>query len=74
MDQNELLNTVDATKWADEFVKVITEQPIILRDFIDRGLMITWFSSALTTGYNAGRRAEEELQNCLNKYAGVNPR
>lgn len=47
MDKN-LLDTTDATEWADEFCKMYPEA--------DKGAMLAWFASAIETGRSAGQR------------------
>jgi len=52
-----LIETQDATKWADEWLKTIKDHSDIPQD---RGTMITWFANAIMVGYDHGRRAEEQ--------------
>ena len=51
--ESKLRNTADASVWAKEYVRVHGG---------DEGLLITWFASAIMTGYDTGRRAEEKLR------------
>lgn len=41
----------DAMAWADEYIRIITENPDI---DIDEGLMVGWFANALMTGHQRG--------------------
>ena len=50
--------TMDATVWADEWLKIIKKHPQIPED---RGSMIGWLANAIMAGYDAGRKAGEEL-------------
>ena len=54
-----LIGQMDATIWADEFVKIVKEKPKIA---IDKGTMIGWFANAIMTGYEKGRDAGEKLK------------
>lgn len=49
--------TTDARAWAKEWAKVIAEHPGVP---YDEGTMITWFSHAIMTGYDAGRTFTRE--------------
>ena len=53
------LSTIDATKWADQWLKTIKVHPEIPED---RDTMIGWFANAIMVGYNAGRNAKEKLK------------
>lgn len=54
----ELLSTMDATIWADEWLKTIEKHTQIPTD---RGTMIGWFANSIMVGYDAGRKAGENL-------------
>ncbi len=57
-EMTQLLDTTDAVIWADEWLKTIEKHPHISTD---KGTMIGWFANAIMAGYDAGRRAVEEL-------------
>ena len=57
-----LLETQDATKWADEWLKTIKDHSDIPQD---RDAMITWFANAIMAGYDHGRRAEKQKLNAM---------
>jgi len=50
-DGRAVQNTTDGRAWAAEWAKVIAESPGVP---YDAGAMITWFSHAIMTGYDAG--------------------
>ena len=54
-----LHDTTDATIWADEWLKTITDHPGIPTE---KGTMVTWFACAIEAGYDAGRKAGEAVQ------------
>jgi hypothetical protein len=54
-DQNELLQTTDAAKWAREFTRINAEKGIT----VDEGWMITWFANAIEVGRAAGQTSGE---------------
>lgn len=45
---SDLLQTMDAKKWAEEFMRLFGNK----REEIDEGLMISWFASAIMVGYD----------------------
>lgn len=47
----------DAMKWAEEFVRIVKENPEIPTDV---GTMLGWFANALMTGYDRGHRDIEQ--------------
>lgn len=49
-----LNSTIDATVWAEEFLKVVWNKPI------DRDMMIGWFANAIMSGYDEARRRYQE--------------
>lgn len=53
-DTPNLNTTIDASVWADEWLRVIAMHPEIPTD---RDAMIGWFSNALVVGYDEGWRA-----------------
>lgn len=53
-----LHDTTDATIWTKEWLQTIKANPGIPTD---EGAMIGWFANAIMAGYDAGRKAGEEL-------------
>ena len=49
----ELHQNIDARVWADEWLRVIAENPTIPTD---RETMQGWFANAIMAGYDAGHR------------------
>ena len=58
MSEINLNNTTDATIWTKEWLKTIEKHPGIPTD---EGTMIGWFANAIMAGYDAGRKAGENL-------------
>ena len=52
MTETELLQTMDASVWAKEFVRLHGG---------DEGLMLAWFANAIMCGYDHAKREEEAL-------------
>lgn len=53
-------NTMDAQKWAEEWLKSIAERPEIATD---EGTMIAWFASAIMAGYDTASLRLSEAEN-----------
>lgn len=49
-------SNTDAQYWADEFIKILNENPGIAHD---EGAMIGWFANAIMAGYDEARRKYE---------------
>jgi hypothetical protein len=56
VNSDKLLTTDDAMEWATEFVKSFRGE--VVGDFVDEGLMVAWFASAIETAkvIDRGRR------------------
>lgn len=57
MSEVNLNITTDAQVWADEWLRIIAENPTIPTS---RDAMITWFSNAIMVGYDEGWWAAKE--------------
>jgi len=53
----DLIGQVDATVWAKEWLRTISEHPHIATD---EDTMISWFSNAIMSGYDAGTKHEQQ--------------
>lgn len=53
MNDNDLLDTRDATVWAERFCQKFCKRPEDAIE-IDEGLMIAWFANAIETGIRIG--------------------
>lgn len=53
-----LIGTVDAHKWAEEFVVLVTVRPDVAKNL---DTMRTWFARAISAGYDARREEEASL-------------
>jgi len=51
-----LIGNTDAMVWAQEFVKMVRENPSIPTD---AGTMVGWFANAIMSGYDEGVRHEQ---------------
>ena len=47
-------NTIDARKWAKQFIKRVKKDPSIA---LDEGCMLGWFANAIMAGYDKGKQA-----------------
>lgn len=56
MEQNDLLQTMDAKVWADEFMARFGSR----KDDIDADLMLAWFANAIMTGWDFRARRGED--------------
>lgn len=50
-----LQDTMDAQIWVQEWMEIIKKNPTIPHD---EGTMLAWFSGAIMTGYDHGRRQQ----------------
>jgi hypothetical protein len=57
-DVERLRNNTDARIWVDEWLKTIAEDSSIATD---KDTMIIWFSNAIITGYDSGRKFERRI-------------
>ena len=55
---NTLSGVTDAVQWAEAWLAALAENPQIPTD---KGTMIGWFANAIMAGYDAGRKAGENL-------------
>jgi hypothetical protein len=49
VEDTDLMQSFDASVWAQEFIKRVTINPSIA---LDEGTMLAWFASALMRGYD----------------------
>lgn len=60
MTEFELIGEFDAEVWAEEWLKIIKENPDIATD---KGAMIGWFANAIMTGHDIGyEKANKEWE------------
>jgi hypothetical protein len=54
MEKIDLLQTMDAQKWAAEFMRIIRDESLDIK--IDQDFMVTWFANAIMVGYDHAKQ------------------
>lgn len=56
-----LHQTTDAKVWAQEFIRIIKDDPTMA---LDEGFMIGWFANAIMIGYDSVLPLDQSYANC----------